>query len=88
MPFQKAHYGSDQPPEYNLSLVKAKTAIFVGDADATAVVADAEHLRDVLPDVLHYEVLPDVSHMDFAISIKAREEIYVKIVSMMAEMAD
>ena len=67
-------------------MVSAKTAIFVGDADSTAVVADAEHLRDVLPNVVHYEVLPGCSHMDFAIAIQAREEIYDKIIRLMAEM--
>jgi len=82
----QAHYGSDLPPEYNLGQVTAKTSIFVGETDSTAVVADAEHLRDVLPDVIHFEILEDCSHMDFAIAIKAREQIYDKIIQIMADI--
>ena len=73
-------------PEYDLTRVTAKTSIFVGDTDTTAVIADAEHLRDVLPNVLSFEVLEDCSHMDFAIAIKAREQIYDKVLALMDEI--
>ena len=80
------HYGVESPPEYDLTRVTAKTAIYVGDIDATATVPDGEHLRDVLPNVIKFEVLPDCSHMDFAIALQAREQIYDQILQVMAEI--
>ncbi len=50
------HYGVEEPPEYDLTKVTARTAIYLGDSDETATVLDGEHLRDVLSNVIDYQV--------------------------------
>ena len=80
------HYGAESPPEYDLTRVTAKTALYLGDMDSTATIPDGEHLRDVLPNVIKFEVLRDCSHMDFAIAVQAREQIYDQILQVMAEI--
>ena len=50
------HYGVEEPPMYDLTKVTAKTAIYLGETDATATVPDGEHLRDVLSNVIDFQV--------------------------------
>ena len=73
---------------YDLSRVTAKTAIYIGEADTTATAPDGEHLRDVLPNCIHYEVLdfPGCTHLDFALGIDARVKIYDPIMQVMANI--
>ena len=39
-------YGSETPPEYDLSKIKVKTALFTGDVDTLADPEDVEWLED------------------------------------------
>ena len=74
--------------EYDLSRVTAKTALYIGEADTTATIRDGEHLRDVLPNVIHFEVVdfPGCTHLDFALAIDARVKIYDPIMQVMADI--
>lgn len=60
-------YGARDPPDYNLTAIATKVALFVGNDDKYSVIKDAEHLRDSLTNVVHYEVLEPKSwsHLDF-----------------------
>ncbi|XP_028159363.1 lipase 1-like [Ostrinia furnacalis] len=60
-------YGTEEPPEFDLSQVSMKVALFMGSNDYLASVPDAERLRDDLPNVVHYQVMPyeDFNHIDF-----------------------
>ncbi|KAI8434025.1 hypothetical protein MSG28_012176 [Choristoneura fumiferana] len=62
-----AKYGSIAPPDYDLSAITAKIALIAGKNDQLSKVKDVEHLRDRLPNVVHYEVSePKLwSHLDF-----------------------
>jgi len=50
-------YGSSKPPSYNLTLVTAKTFIFVGENDDISTWPDAQQLAQVLPNVARIELL-------------------------------
>jgi lysosomal acid lipase/cholesteryl ester hydrolase len=80
-----AHYGTPEPPEYDLSKVTAPVGIFAGDNDNLVAIQDAEYLSTLLPNLFHFEVLdyPKCSHFDFAIGIDAGEKIYKPIFEMM-----
>ena len=51
------HYGTENPPSYNLSRVTAKTAIFIGEDDELATFQDAKHLASLLPNVIKLKLL-------------------------------
>ena len=78
-------YGTPVPPNYDLSKITAPTAIWAGDKDDLADVADVEHLVEVLPNVTHYEVvgIEGFTHLDFAIAIDADQYVYAPILERM-----
>ena len=80
----QAHYGSTIPPAYDLSNVKVPVALFAGDADDLACVADVKVLAERLPNVSLLEVVEfeGFTHMDFSIAIDADVLVYSKIVDM------
>jgi len=79
------HYGTPEPPEYDLSKISAPVAIFAGDNDNLVATEDAEYLSTLLPNLFHFEVVdyPKCSHYDFAIGIDAGEKIYKPLLKMM-----
>ncbi|KAL0822180.1 hypothetical protein ABMA28_004311 [Loxostege sticticalis] len=60
-------YNSTEPPEFDLRKVTMKSALFMGKEDFLGTVADAELLKGLLPNVVHYQVLPyeKFNHIDF-----------------------
>lgn len=78
-------YGTETPPIYDLSKVTAPVALFVGDKDDLATVADAETLAANLPNLSLFQIVDfeGFTHMDFAIAIDANKLIYAKILEMM-----
>ncbi|XP_028165497.1 lipase 1-like [Ostrinia furnacalis] len=60
-------YGTSEPPDFDLSKVTMKTALFVGEEDYLGTVKDAERLNQSLPNVVYYQVMPykNFSHTDF-----------------------
>ncbi|XP_063382856.1 gastric triacylglycerol lipase-like [Cydia fagiglandana] len=61
------NYGRIYPPEYDLTAVTAKIALFVGSADGVSKVKDVVRLGNTLPNVVHFEVmeLERWNHVDF-----------------------
>ena len=82
-----ARYGSENPPVYDLSKITAPVALFVGDKDDLATIADAQTLADNLPNVSLFEIVDfeGWTHMDFAIAVDANKLIYAKILEMMQQ---
>ena len=78
------HYGSVIPPAYDLSNVKVPVALFAGDADDLACVADVNILAEQLPNVSLLQVVEfeGFTHMDFSIAIDADKLVYNKILEM------
>lgn len=81
------HYGTSTPPEYNLDNVKVPVALFLGDKDDLATIADGHTLEKKLPNVSLFEVVDSegFTHLDFAIAIDADKLVYSKILDMMNE---
>lgn len=79
------HYGTPEPPLYNLANVKTPLAVWSGNKDYLADITDIEKLVGVLPHVVFYEVVPidGFTHLDFAIAIDADVALYSKILEMM-----
>ncbi len=73
-----------------LGLIKvtALTALFVGDNDGLATVADNDILASVLPNLHSYEVVdyPGYTHLSFAFASNAAELYHSKIVQYMEEL--
>ena len=82
-----AHYGQPEPPLYDLSKVKVPTALFLGDKDDLATVADGQHLGKVLPCVslVHVVDFEGFTHLDFSIAIDANVLVYKTILEMMGD---
>ncbi|XP_028159388.1 lipase 1-like [Ostrinia furnacalis] len=60
-------YNSTEPPEFDLSKVKMKSVLIVGQEDFLARDADVQRLNASLPNVAEYLVLPyeNFNHVDF-----------------------
>lgn len=81
------HYGQPEPPLYDLSKVKVPTALFLGDKDDLATVADGEHLANALPNTSLFKVVDfeGFTHLDFSIAIDANVLVYQTILDMMKD---
>eukprot|EP01028_Stygiella_incarcerata_P000500 TRINITY_DN106_c0_g1_i1.p2 TRINITY_DN106_c0_g1~~TRINITY_DN106_c0_g1_i1.p2 ORF type:complete len:113 (-),score=31.64 TRINITY_DN106_c0_g1_i1:126-464(-) len=80
------HYGSDQPPTYDLSRIRLPVSLFGGGMDTAARPDDVDVLRKWLEasgiDVFfHFE--PDYEHMDFVWGINAHEKIYPLVIQQL-----
>ncbi len=66
----------------------ALTALFVGDSDSLATVADNDILASVLPNLHSYEIVdyPGYTHGAFAFASNAGELYHNKIVQYMEEL--
>ena len=64
------HCGISAPPEYDLSNVKVSVALFLGDKNDLATVADGQTLSDHLPNV-SFQIIDfeGFTLMDFVIAI-------------------
>ena len=79
------HYGTADPPSYNLLNVQAPVVLLAGDKDYLADPMDVYALSQVLPNVQKFEVIdiPGFTHFDFAIAIDADQAVYYPIIDMM-----
>ena len=80
-------YGSENPPVYDLSKITAPVALFVGDKDDLATIADAQTLADNLPNVSLFKTVDfkGWTHMDFCIAVDADKLVYAKILEMIEQ---
>ncbi|XP_052750269.1 lipase 1-like [Galleria mellonella] len=71
-------YGATTPPEYDLSNVTMKVALFVGANDYMATIEGADKIKAKLPNVVEYEILPrkQFNHFDFIFGNRVQENFY------------
>ncbi|XP_059061809.1 lipase member J-like [Achroia grisella] len=71
-------YGCTTPPEYDLSKVTMKVALFVGLNDYVASIEGADILNDQLPNVVEYKILPrkEFNHFDYILGNRVQENFY------------
>lgn len=61
-----AHYGSEEPPEIDLTAIQeVPIAMFVGSDDLLGDSEDNHHLKDLVKTVVHYEELEHFDHSGF-----------------------
>ena len=80
-----AIYGQEQPPVSNFSLVTAPTALYVGDEDLLATVADNNQLAPLIPNLIEYHIVEyeGWEHADFCYGIDADSLVYSRILNSM-----
>lgn len=84
----RIQYGSDIPPDFDLSRITVPTALFTGVDDVFATPKDSDKLAEILPNVIVNEVIDDPhwTHMDFVWNMDVKEMLYDKVIGMMLEM--
>jgi len=72
------HYGSPDPPLYDLSAIKVPTALFYGDNDILADPTDVQQLiSELSPDIIvHQNHQSSFAHLDFVWGFDAYDLIY------------
>lgn len=82
-------YGQIEAPAMDLSKITVPTALFVGDADSLATVADNEVLASQLPNLLgnHIVNYEGWTHCAFIMAIDADVLVYNQILDYMAQLA-
>ncbi|KYR02335.1 hypothetical protein DLAC_01166 [Tieghemostelium lacteum] len=77
------HYGSIDPPQYDISLFHNQVAIFYGGNDYLADPTDVEWLIPQLGNnVIYQQYIASYSHLDFVWGETAYEDIYGEIVTL------
>lgn len=83
-----ANYGHPHPARYDLSNVKAATALFGGQADGFAVPKDLEILANKLPNLLANHVVAEetFAHLDFIFGTGAKTHVHEPMIQMMRSL--
>ena len=68
-------YGSEQPPEYDVTKTKVPTALYFGKEDLLTHEKDQEYLKEKLPNVVHCRLIENFDHFDFMWGVNAPEEL-------------
>ena len=79
-------YRQLEPPSYDLGAITAPPlALFSGERDALADVADVHSLLRALPPgvVVHKQVEPSYNHLDFTWGIDAAERVYPAVLRLL-----
>ena len=81
------HYGSPDPPSYDLAAITMPVIIFYGDGDGLVSVQDVERLISEMPNVPHSYLVdcPGWNHNDFVYGVDAPELVYDILVGHMQE---
>ena len=74
------HYGQQEPPEYDLTQVKAPVLLYAGTEDQLSDPKDVEKLSLKLNNVVKYCILNDFDHLDFLWGRRAPKTVYADIV--------
>jgi len=85
----KQHYGSRNPPCYNLANFAAPVALFSGGNDDLADPTDVQRLISELnPSLIKYQTeISYYEHMDFVWGMDAHTVLYPQIISLFEEFA-
>jgi len=80
----RQHYGTDNPPQYNLSAVHVPTALFYGDHDWLADPKDVQQLISELPaeTIVYQDEQTDYAHLDYTWAYGAGTRIYSTVVNL------
>ncbi|KAK7863250.1 hypothetical protein R5R35_001460 [Gryllus longicercus] len=80
-------YGRPEPPDYDLGLVSAPSAIFYSDDDLAVSPTDVEHLMSLQKNVVYQLKVPDrpYNHMDFLWTPSAVQTLYDPIFKLLAQ---
>ncbi|XP_055849510.1 lipase 1-like [Episyrphus balteatus] len=78
-------YGRKTPPDYDLSKVTGKVAIYYAKNDYLTVPRDMEKLIQGLPNVVEKYLVeyPQFNHIDFVWGVNARELVYYELLRVM-----
>lgn len=76
------HYGSFKPPTFDLSLVPESLPLWMayGGNDSLADVTDVQRTIKELPCKKEVIYLDDYGHIDFLLSVRAKEDLYGRII--------
>lgn len=83
----RARYGVDEPPKYNLSSMSVRTALFAGEHDYLADPVDVKRMVAELPaDKLVYSAyLRNYAHLDYVWAPNAGRDVYTKVLDQLAK---
>ena len=77
-------YGQRTPPDYNLSHVRTKLAVYSGSLDRVANPSDVAWLVSQLPTApLLYRRLDGYAHLDFVWGHTSATDVYPEIISLL-----
>lgn len=81
-------YGTRTAPDYKLSNINCKVALYYGQNDMVSSAKDAQYLRRQLPNVVHDELLAykQFNHVDFVVAINATELLYKSMFRVMEQV--
>lgn len=81
-------YGMPTAPDYKLSNINCKVALYYGQNDMITSAKDVQHLRRQLPNVVHDELLEykQFNHLDFVGAINATELLYKSMFRVMEQV--
>ncbi|XP_030555415.1 lipase 3 [Drosophila novamexicana] len=79
----KATYGSEVPPSYDLTKITSKLYLYVGLADESANVKDVARLPPLLPQLEELYEIPDETwgHLDFIFAKQVKSVINDKVIA-------
>ena len=69
-------YGSETPPEYDVTKTTIPTALYFGSDDLLTHEKDQEYLIDNLPNVVHNQLIKNFDHFDFMWGVNAPIEVF------------
>lgn len=78
-----AIYNSTQPPEYDLSSIKAPIYLYTGQRDIVVGVKDVGRLYNTLPNAKDFKIIKNFAHLDFTYGKNARKYVYFDILQSM-----
>ena len=77
-------YGSEEPPDVNVTRIGTPVALFAGQNDWLASSQDIQFLKDRLPNVFFVKYFSDFGHLDFIWGMHAKRLVYSIIVDDVA----
>jgi len=78
----KEHYNQDKPPVYDVTKMQTPVALFYGSNDWLADPTDVEQLIPKLQNLFSSNYMVGFNHLDFIWGMRAADEIYLPIMSM------
>jgi lysosomal acid lipase/cholesteryl ester hydrolase len=81
-------YGKFKPPKFDLSRIPKSLPLWMayGGNDALADPADFQHTLKELPSKPEVVYLEDYGHIDFILSLQAKQDLYDPIISFFKSM--